>query len=53
MEKLIIEFISMFCFTTENLGYWLKQYVLRTRNGNQGIIGQYRMEPGALSQTYY
>lgn len=51
MEKLIIEFISMFCFTSENLGYRLVQYVLRTRNRNQGIIGQHWMEPGALSQT--
>lgn len=51
MEKLITESILMFCFTSENLGYWIEQYVLTTRNGNQGILGQHGMEPVALRQT--
>lgn len=36
--------ILTFCFTSKNLGYWIEQYVFRTRNGNQGIHGQSRVE---------
>ena len=54
MGKLITEFILTFCFTSKNLGYWIEQYVLRTRNGNQAIRGQSRVDQWLLlSQTWY
>lgn len=51
MGKLITEFTLTFCFTSKNLGYWIEQYVLRTRNGNQGIHGQSRVEPVAVTES--
>lgn len=51
MGKLITEFILTFCFTSENLGYWIEQYVLRLEMKIQSILGQHTIEPVAHTES--